>query len=732
MKSLYSTPKHLHSSDKTAVISRPANSQVPRAFRLGSHSQLLKDQGLQPRGLLLALVFGSLSLAAIAQTPAATQTQTPTSAPAPTEPPPPHGTVLFERHAITESPNPDRPAVAAPAPLTDDEKLSGNALSDDERAAPTITAWDLDARITPSVSALEMHARVTLRNDGKAPLTRIALQISSSLTWQSATLLTQGDKLTRTVLPLVQHHIETDADHTGSSSEAVLSLPTPLAPGQSLTLDTLYAGNIPANADRLRALGATAEQALNTDWDAISATASNSSSTAPSTNLMEVALRGFGNVLWYPVASPQLFLGDGNKLFATVGANRLREQTATVHLRLSLDYHGDPPVAAYFCGRRQPLKTISDNSDAPVASGTGIATADFPAAPLGFRPLSLFTIAHAEALVAPLSHTTGKDSEDLLAVETDDNASLPRLADSALSLAPLAQQWFGPHPLSALTILDHDGQPFEDGPLLIAPISALSGSNAEPALLHSLTHAWVQSGQPWMDEGLAQFMSLVYTGEKQGHDAADTAVADLLRPVAIAEPDPETLHTSTASGLPPGQPLIAAQDEIYYRRKAAAAWWALRSFAGDDALQLALATWRTQPTHGAPREQALAFEVVLEKTSHKDLAWFFDDWVLNDRGLPDLTIAEVTPRVLAPGQGKDRGWIVAVTVRNDGAAATDVPLTVLADKLSVVRQIHIAGLSSTTERVIIAAPPTQVLLNDGSIPELRSTQHTTTVTPQQQ
>ncbi len=628
----------------------------------------------------------------------------PASTPAPADNPPlPPGTVLFERHNDdTASP---APAAITPASVGD-AQLFGTALTDDERSAVAITDYDLDAHLVPANSQLNMRARLTLRNDSAKPLTRIALQISSTLVWQSVTLLDAA----HTKLTIEQHLLDTDTDHTGKSNELIIALPEPLLPGKLLALDTFYSGTISPNGERLERIGATHEQALSSDWDTIS----------PSS----IALRGFGNVLWYPVASPQIFLGDGAKLFQAIGQSRLRGDDTTVRLSLSIQYRGEAPVAAYFCGRRQPLTALADDPTEPVASGTGIATASFPVETLGFRAPSLFVLNQAETLAAPLStDPAGKPSEDLLAVATSEPAVLPRLADSALSLAPLLQRWFGPHPLSTLTILDHEGQPFEDGPLLVAPIATLSSSTSASALQHSLTHAWVQTGQPWMDEGLAQFMTLLYTEQQQGHEAAAADLRELMRPVALAEPAPNKLTEENS-----GQPLIAATDEFFYRRKAAAVWWMLRNLTSEDSLQAALTALRLEPaSNHSASQQAIDFEHLLEKTSHKDLAWFFADWVLRDRGLPDLSIADVTPRQLPAGKGHDSGWLVAVTVRNDGAAAAEVPLLVRSGTYSTTRTMRIPGFGSTTDRILVEAQPTQVLVNDGNTPELTSSQHSVNV-----
>jgi hypothetical protein len=225
-----------------------------------------------------------------------------------------------------------------------------------------------------------------------------------------------------------------------------------------------------------------------------------------------------------------------------------------------------------------------------------------------------------------------------------------------------------------------------------------------------------------MDEGLSQFAALLWVEQQQGRDAAIAQLQDLVQPLALAEVtlDPKTAEAAESKG----RPLIAASDELYYRRKAAAVWWMLRDITGDESLQAALKAWCAQPvsTHSA-REQALAFERVLEKTSGKDLGWLFADWVLRDRGLPDLTIVSVEPHLLPAGETHASGWLVSVTVRNEGGAVADVPLIIRSGSFSTTRRIRIAGFASTTERVLVETPPTQVVVNDGSTPEVSRSTH---------
>jgi len=705
------------------------------------------------------------------------QAQTTPTQPAPATPAAPTGQILFESHGAPP-PTPDSDTAPPPETLPPGPTPTGPVLTDEQRSSLLFTAYDLDARMAPATGHLTMRARVTLRNITSQPLSRVAMQISSTLHWESASIL---NATTSTPLTVTQHLIDTDADHTGKSSEAVLDLPAPLAPGATLTLDTLYSGNLSADTSRLERLGAAPTQALTTDWDAIgyisSATSSSSSSdNSQQTSVLSVALRGFGNVLWYPTASPQLFLGDGAKLFQAIGQQRLAQRATTIHLHLAIEYRGTPPVAAYFCSRRQPLVAHPDDPAAPPATATGIATADFAAQPIGFRQPNLFVVQQPEASIAPLPEVfssslpaqPGKPSDSetptelstssssntptqpgapssqtvsssakvgdsdaaqfgpaMLTVATTGTAFISPLADSAERVAPLLQTWFGPKPLGPLTLLDNPGDPFEDEALLIAPIDKLASRTSTAALAHSLTHAWIQTGQPWFDEGLAQFAALLWVEQDQGRPAAILELNNLMQPLNIAEVGFETQQEADAATAPIGEPLISATDELYYRRKAAAVWWMLRGIVGDKPLQQALTEFRDQPiTSTDPTVPAVAFEKLLEKTSGKDLGWFFADWVFRDRGLPDLSIVDVQPRLIAAGKGHDAGWLVSVTVRNEGAPAVDVPLNILSGAFTTNTRIHIPGFSNATTRVIVNSPPSEVILNDGATPEVRTATHT--------
>jgi hypothetical protein len=670
---------------------------------------------------------------------------------APSEPAPPPGAVIFSRSQSldpndpTTVPNSDSPQPAAIAKPAESKTLApGDSdslqVTDAERTALTFTAYDLDVHLTPATAGISARAALIIRNDSAAPLTRLVLQITSTMHW---------DSFSNAPSPHLQfqaRRIATDGDHTGWAEEAVVTLPQPLAPGASVSLTALYSGAIPPSSERLERIGAPPSEAAAADWDAVAAGNPLAYTTASlhDTSPDGTGLRGFGNVLWYPVASPPLFLGDGAKLFDAIGRTKLREQAATVRLRLAVEFTGDGPDAAFFCGRREQLSGIHDNPDLPIAESPGIATAVFDTHPLGFRTPSLFITSH------PSTPAGTPSNENLIAAVTDNYDAVPAYSAAAALVEPMLTDWFGPHPLTTLNLIDHPGQPFEDDALLVRPVAVEPPNILAPSLAHSLTHVWIRSSRPWIDEGLAQFAGLLWIERTKGRAAALDQLQEAARTLALAEPaansptageaTPTLAGLSASSGSSPsiesgpaGQSLITATSEIYYRAKAAAVWWMLRNITSDDALKQALQAYRLDPKLD---RDPVGLQRTLERFSHKDLNWFFDNWVYEDRGLPDLSIVNVTPRQLEARSGLPAGWLVSVEVRNDGDAEAEVPITVRsapglsagASAATETQTLRIAGHSSISRRIVFASTPAEVQVNDGSVPETRTSVHTRQLT----
>ena len=119
-----------------------------------------------------------------------------------------------------------------------------------------------------------------------------------------------------------------------------------------------------------------------------------------------------------------------------------------------------------------------------------------------------------------------------------------------------------------------------------------------------------------------------------------------------------------------------------------------------------------------------AFEKLIEQAGQRrNLSWFFNDWVYKDKGLPDLSIESVYPSP-ASVQGS---YLVAVNLANNGYAAVEAPVQVISAATSVTQRVLIPARGKTVQRILIQGIPTEVRLNDGTIPETQATIHSKTL-----
>ncbi len=612
---------------------------------------------------------------------------------APTPPEQDHGKVVFSTEQSEAQTGKQQDVDAFPKP----------AVTNDERSAVAIVSDDLDLHLTPAGSGEEGHALLTIRNVSLAPVMRIPLQISSTLRWQSVTPTGKS----RQAFVMTQSPVTTDTDHTGYAQEALLTLDHPLAAGASMTVSAFYSGAIPASADRLELIGTPHEKAIETDWDAIT----------PTSDEISTALRGFGEVLWYPVASPTALFGEGNDLVAAVAAQRMQNTSATMRLRLTVVYAGDPPDAVIFDGTLRPLDKTPDDANQVIDNTRGVATAEFAMAPVGFRTPSLFLTAQ---------HPTAAGSQLISAVTPVPEAAEPYAA-AADALAPMFHEWIAPSPLTPLLLLEHPGLPFEDHAFIAAHLSATAQPDSiAPEIVRGLAHAFFSAPAPtslWLDQGVPEFMALLWTERTSGRDAVIAQLEQDALAISLAEPDP--------TKKPPvaGVPLTQAGTDVYIRLKSAAALWQLRDIVGEDLFKNTLINYRHALTlsPGLDHDPA-AFERSMEKTCSRNLAWFFDDWVYADHGLPDLSIVAVNPRPILPKEGRPSGYLVAVDVRNEGDAVAEVPVTIRSaggnDPLTSTSRLRVAPHSTASTRIVFEGTPDSVQVNDGSVPEIAAPTHT--------
>jgi hypothetical protein len=560
--------------------------------------------------------------------------------------------------------------------------------ADAEREAVTFTDFDVDVHLRTEEHHLAVRALLTVRNDGRVPLKHIPLQISSSLNWERIRVFGKDSDFQVATL-------NSDSDHTGQLHEAAVPLSQPLAPSDSLQLDVTYSGAIPESAQRLLAIGTPEDVALHSDWDQIGSEFT--------------GLRGFGNVVWYPVSSVPVILGDGARLFDEIGAHKLRLAGARFRLRLTVEFPGgQPPTVALINGHPAALTVTDSAAGADVA---GVAIAQVDGATLGFEAPSLFVAVRKAHAGTNLTAWTIPDNE--VAVQS--------WVTAATDVAPFLQGWLGQHPQAQLTLLDlpdaHDA-PYETGAMLATTLSDGPPEQLEGILAHALTHASMQSPRAWLSEGVAHFMSTLWIEKKQGRDKALSALEAGRQALALAEPE--------SPGESAGQPLAKAISPVYYRNKAAYVLWMLRDIAGDSTLSAALRAYDPSQdvSKGYGKDSGPgSIKALLEKAgTRRDLTWFFADWVDADKGLPDVTIESVFPN-----QEPSGNWLVAVNLTNAGYATAEVPVTVKSDLTSVTQRVRIPSRGKAVQRILIQGMPTEVQVNDGTVPESRASVHVTSL-----
>ena len=618
------------------------------------------------------------SIAVLLALPGTAQTQTSADPAQQQSAPPPSKSadkVIFERSLDSGG---NTVSATGPAAQSAAHPTQKTTISDVERQSVTVTGLDIDLRLDTSAHQLAARATVELRNAGKLPLTQIPLQISSSLNWER---IRSGGR----DLPFVHATINSDADHTGQLHEAAIQLPQPLDSGKTLQLEVIYSGTVTQTARRLISIGTPEDSAIHSDWDEISAAFT--------------GLRGFGNVVWYPVVSTPVMIGDGARLFDEIGTQRLRNSGSAFRLRLTAEFpHGEPPTIAAVNGA--PLKlNISDSNSTDVP---GIATGDTGPTTMSFAAPSLFISTGKPHLGTHLTAYT--IPEDDLAVKSWVSASA--------SVSPMIERWLGPDPRSQLILIDlpdPEDKPWESGPLLAIALRDGPAQELDSVLAHALTHAWMAPNPYWLDEGTANFMGTLWDDHEHQRDKALATLDAGRQALALEEPP--------SPGEGAGQPLARASSPVYLRTKAAYVLWMLRGLVGDEALGAALRASNANSNNaGTPSFQAM----LKAAAPGRDLTWLFADWIDADHGLPDLTVEKVFPNAVQSGN-----WLVSVTISNAGYAAANVPVTVRSATNTTTEHVLVPAHGAVTPRLLVQGRPTQVQVNDGTVPETQASVHVT-------
>ncbi len=545
-----------------------------------------------------------------------------------------------------------------------------------EREAFAIAKYDLEIRLEPEQQRLGARGKITLRNDSAQPQRIVVLQISSSLNWRSI-------RVDGKVVQFVSQSYISDIDHTGALSEAIVTLPAEIKPKDSVELEIGYEGVIPLDTTRLIRVGVPEEIAKHSSWDQIA-----SSFTA---------VRGAGYVAWYPITTESADFSEGNSLFEVVDRWKAREAGSEFKARITMSrMSGETPLFMICSPRGDSM--IEQISRAQWVSAEcswtrlGTITPTFAMAnyePELKQPLILFSLAGHEAGAATYS-----------------NAFEPAMK--------FVSGWFGQPsaPVAIADFADPHSAPFESGTLLMASMAAEDSKLAGINLVHELVHSALPSSRPWVYEGLAHFAEAMYRQQQGGRQAAldflglhRAAFLDSEEEVSAALQKNVGQKVVEQENL--GQPLASTFDETYYRSKAAYVWWMLRDMIGDDTLKQAIRKYRAEDD-----KDPKYVERLIEAAAKRDLGWFFDDWVYRDRGLPDFRVQSVHPWTTEKGV-----QFITVTLENLGNAGAEVPFTILFEGGEITRRIEVRAQNTATTRVELPGAASEIVVNDGSVPE---------------
>ncbi|MGC2546426.1 MAG: hypothetical protein WA426_11315, partial [Silvibacterium sp.] len=72
----------------------------------------------------------------------------------------------------------------------------------------------------------------------------------------------------------------------------------------------------------------------------------------------------------------------------------------------------------------------------------------------------------------------------------------------------------------------------------------------------------------------------------------------------------------------------------------------------------------------------------------------------------------------------------AIDISNDGFAETEVPVTVRSHEATLTERVRLPGKTKTVHRMLVQGQPEEVILNDGTVPEVAADIHQRDITNQ--
>jgi len=554
-----------------------------------------------------------------------------------------------------------------------------------DREAFTVYRYQLEVQVDRPSHVIAVTGRLSLRNDSNSPQKSVTLQVSSSLSWNGIAF--KGEPV-----DWIDNPYTSDIDHTGAVSEAIVTLPTAVPPGGMVDLDVQYGGTVTADATRFTRMGAPSEVALRNDWDQISGSFT--------------AVRGLGNVVWYPVSLPAVSMSEGSTVFAAIDAwkSRHRGSQLDAHIRVIAD---DVKLCIAGSAMAAPCGEVSETSD-PRTDGvtTQVSNTIHLTGLGGISPA--FAVADYVRLERP----------SVTIFHVPSNASIAKdYAAAAEGNIPVLDDWLPPRAdsIEVVELTDPNANPYQDGPLLFTPMRQSDPATLSLLLVQAQVAAHFSTSRLWIEDGLQRFLQAIIVEKRVGRQGALQFLNEYLPPLIKAE---ESADLPATADKPPASTsssnsLLNTSDQILLRGKGSFVFWMLQDMLGDSVLQKALAAYRPADDASTAYLQGL-----LEEGHKRDLEWFFDDWVYRDRGLPDFRIESVYARPLLDNPNKLS--LVTVTIENRGGAGAEVPVTVQTSTGERTLRVLVPARKKASARLQLPDMPTRAVVNDGSVPVFNS------------
>lgn len=450
-----------------------------------------------------------------------------------------------------------------------------------DREAFTFTSYELNVRVEPEQRRLGVRGKIRLRNDSVDPQDSFVLQISSSLDWRSIRV---GGKAAH----FVTEEYNSDIDHTGALSEAIVNLAKDVPPKGTLELEVGYEGVIPLDTSRLTRVGVPEDKAKHADWDQI--------------GKAFTAVRGIGYVVWYPVAMEDASLSEGNSVEETIG--RWKAKEASTAMVVSLE---STMGAVMFSGTEEHKSSSKAGQFSMVNPGLDVPT---------------FVIGDYQKFAAK----DGGADVYYLAGQQDAAAAYGEIAAEVKPLVPDNHEAVA---LKIVALPDPDAQPFVTEGMLLTPLNTPMTNEIELSIVYAKARQTVPSPRAWIEDGLAHFAQAEFIEKQKGRQSA----LDYLTSHAARLADAKGPHVA----------LSDSPDDLYLQVKAMYVWWMLRDMLGS------LPVGAFEKYRASEDNDAAYMPQLIKKESGRDLQWFFEDWVYHDRGLPDFRVASVFSTAIQGG-----------------------------------------------------------------------------------